>query len=34
MNGTVVNGATVREHVLQDGDELRIGSTTLRFEES
>jgi pSer/pThr/pTyr-binding forkhead associated (FHA) protein len=34
MNGTVVNGAAVREHVLQDGDEVRIGSTTLRFEES
>lgn len=34
MNGTVVNGAPVREHVLQDGDELRIGSTSLRFEQS
>jgi hypothetical protein len=34
MNGTVVNGASVREHTLRDGDELRIGSTTLRFEES
>jgi hypothetical protein len=34
MNGTVVNGSPIREHALQDGDELRIGSTTLRFEES
>ena len=33
MNGTVVNGAPVHEHVLQDGDEIRIGSTSLRFEQ-
>lgn len=34
MNGTLINGSPIREHVLQDGDEIRIGSTTLRFEES
>jgi len=34
MNGTVVNGAPIKEHVLRDGDEIRIGSTALRFEES
>lgn len=34
MNGTVVNGTPVREHVLKDGDEIRIGSTSLRFEQS
>jgi len=33
-NGTVVNGATVRERRLSDGDELRIGSATIRFETS
>jgi len=31
-NGTRVNGAPVREHRLQDGDEISLGSTTLRFE--
>ena len=34
MNGTLINGSPVREHMLQDGDEIKIGSTTLRFEES
>ena len=33
-NGTVVNGAPVRERRLSDGDELRIGSATIRFETS
>jgi hypothetical protein len=33
-NGTVVNGAPVRERRLTDGDELRIGSATIRFETS
>jgi pSer/pThr/pTyr-binding forkhead associated (FHA) protein len=32
MNGTRVNGAGVRERQLQDGDEITIGSTKLRFE--
>jgi hypothetical protein len=34
MNGTVVNGAPVREHPLVDGDEIRLGNTVLRFEAS
>ena len=34
MNGTTVNGVAVREHALQDGDEIGIGSTTIRFEAS
>jgi hypothetical protein len=33
-NGTVVNGAPVRERRLADGDELRIGSATILFETS
>ena len=33
-NGTRVNGAQVRERVLQDGDEVSVGSTTIRFETS
>ena len=33
-NGTSVNGAPVRERRLSDGDELRIGSATIRFESS
>jgi hypothetical protein len=33
-NGTAVNGAPVRERRLSDGDELRIGSATIRFESS
>jgi Protein of unknown function (DUF3662)/FHA domain len=34
MNGTLVNGAPIREHPLADGDEIRIGNTVLRFEAS
>jgi hypothetical protein len=33
-NGTYLNGVAVREQRLHDGDEIRIGSTVLRFEES
>jgi FHA domain-containing protein len=33
-NGTVVNGTPVQERRLVDGDELRIGSATIRFETS
>jgi Protein of unknown function (DUF3662)/FHA domain len=33
-NGTAVNGAPVRERRLVDGDEVRIGSATIRFETS
>jgi Protein of unknown function (DUF3662)/FHA domain len=33
-NGTYLNGVAVSEHPLRDGDEIRIGSTVLRFEES
>ena len=33
-NGTKVNGAGVVEQALQDGDEIRVGSVTLRFEVS
>ena len=33
-NGTVVNGAPVRERRLSDGDELKIGPATIRFESS
>ena len=31
-NGTLVNGQLIAEHVLCNGDEIRIGSTLLRFE--
>jgi hypothetical protein len=34
MNGTTVNGVAVREQALQDGDEIGVGSTTIRFEAS
>jgi len=34
MNGTVVNGASVREKVLHDGDQITIGTTVMRFEAS
>jgi hypothetical protein len=34
MNGTVVNGAAVREHRLADGDVITIGATSIRYEES
>ena len=33
-NGTRVNGATIRERVLNDGDQIVIGTTVLRFETS
>ncbi len=33
-NGTRVNGASVHERVLSDGDEILIGTTVLRFEAS
>ena len=31
-NGTRVNELTVRDRVLDDGDEIRVGATVLRFE--
>lgn len=34
MNGTQVNGAPMREHVLADGDQISIGKTVLTFEVS
>jgi len=33
-NGTRVNGVPVRERVLEDGDEITVGTTTVRFETS
>jgi pSer/pThr/pTyr-binding forkhead associated (FHA) protein len=33
-NGTLVNGTGVRERVLNDGDEITVGATTLRYEAS
>ena len=33
-NGTRVNGASVRERVLHDGDEVTVGTTAIRFETS
>ena len=33
-NGTRVNGATIRERQLNDGDQIVIGTTVLRFETS
>jgi pSer/pThr/pTyr-binding forkhead associated (FHA) protein len=33
-NGTRVNGVPVRERPLADGDEIMVGTTTLRFETS
>jgi hypothetical protein len=33
-NGTRVNGAGVKERALNDGDEITVGSTTLKFEAS
>jgi pSer/pThr/pTyr-binding forkhead associated (FHA) protein len=29
-----VNETLVRDHALSDGDQIRIGSTTMRFEAS
>jgi hypothetical protein len=34
MNGTLVNGTRIAEHLLRDGDEITVGATTLRYEES
>ena len=33
-NGTRVNGVPVRERVLEDGDEITVGTTAIRFETS
>jgi hypothetical protein len=33
-NGTLVNGVLVSEHELDDGDEIVVGNTTIRYEES
>jgi len=33
-NGTYLNGVAVVEQPLRDGDEIRIGTTVLRFQES
>jgi hypothetical protein len=33
-NGTKVNGSPVSERVLEDGDDVTVGTTTLRFETS
>ena len=33
-NGTRVNGVPIRERVLQDGDEITVGTTSIRFETS
>lgn len=33
-NGTLVNGAVVTDHHLADGDEIVVGGTTIRYEES
>jgi hypothetical protein len=33
-NGTRVNGAQVRERVLEDGDQISVGTTAIRFESS
>jgi len=32
VNGTYVNSKRVRDHVLEEGDRIRIGATELRFE--
>ena len=34
LNGTTVNGVVVHEKKLEDGDEILIGETTIRYEES
>jgi hypothetical protein len=34
MNGVLVNGARVREHLLVAGDVITIGATSIRYEES
>jgi hypothetical protein len=33
-NGTKVNGTTVSEHQLQDGDSITVGATRIRFDAS
>ncbi len=33
-NGTTVNGSVIGEHLLRDGDEIGVGGTVLRYEES
>jgi hypothetical protein len=33
-NGTRVNGVRVKEQLLKDGDEIEVGTTTVRFEAS
>ncbi len=33
-NGTLLNGVVVSDHPLTDGDEIVIGNTTIRFEET
>lgn len=33
LNGSFVNGERVTEHTLQNGDEISLGNTVLRFEE-
>jgi hypothetical protein len=34
LNGTTVNGVAVQEHTLTDGDEIGVGETAIRYEES
>jgi hypothetical protein len=34
MNGTLVNGTRIAEHVLRDGDVIVVGATSVRYEES
>ncbi|HVV38685.1 MAG TPA: DUF3662 and FHA domain-containing protein [Acidimicrobiales bacterium] len=33
-NGTKVNGVGITDHMLEDGDEIKVGAVTLRFEMS
>jgi pSer/pThr/pTyr-binding forkhead associated (FHA) protein len=33
-NGTKVNGTTVSEHQLKDGDAITVGATRIRFDAS
>ena len=33
-NGTRVNGVRVKEQLLNDGDEIEVGTSTVRFEAS
>jgi hypothetical protein len=34
MNGTLVNGVRIAEHHLRDGDTIRVGGTSIVYEES